>query len=316
MTPQRRINSRRSSCEKQIMLIFNDGQRADTLLVSLLELEGRSTIQDRVSNHYSGGGGLADRIEAGLQRGGVDLLKLRAADLEAVDEFHFRGREASLELLAEMNLEPNSSVLDIGSGLGGVARAIAEKVGCHVTGVDLTQEFCEAATRMSAWVKLGDKTEFIQGDATNLPFLDSQFDGAVTVHAAMNIPDKKKMYEEARRVLKPGATFAIYDILQGEGGEILYPAPWASESSISHLVTPEEMIASLSGAGFRILHEVDSTSESFRWLRERTERPKPTNSPPATTQLLFGKSSQEMTRNQLIGLRERRMLTYTVICAA
>ncbi|MCG6901396.1 MAG: methyltransferase domain-containing protein [Rhodobacter sp.] len=273
-------------------------------------------MQKSVPNHYSGGGGLADKIADALRKNGVELKELRAADLEAVDEFHFRGREATLELLAQMNLEPNSRVLDIGSGLGGVARTFAEKVGCHVTGVDLTQELCDAATTMSVWVNLGDRTEFIQGDATNLPFLDNQFDGAVTVHVAMNIPDKKKMYSEARRVLKPGAIFAIYDILQGEGGEVLYPAPWASESSISHLVTPREMSENLCSAGFRILHEVDSTSESFLWLKERTERPKLSNSPPVTTQLLFGNTSREMTHNQLLGLRERRMLTYSVICAA
>lgn len=273
-------------------------------------------MQESVPNHYSGGGGLADKIAAALQRSGVKLTELHATDLEAVDEFHFRGREASLELLAQMDLEPNSRVLDIGSGLGGVARTFAEQAGCHVTGVDLTQEFCDAATTMSSWVNIGDKTEFIQGDATNLPFLDNQFDGAVTVHAAMNIPDKKKMYAEARRVLKPGAIFAIYDILQGEGGEVLYPTPWASDPSISHLVTPEEMCADLSGVGFRILHQVDSTSDSFLWLKERTEGPKPSNSPPVTTQLLFGSSSREMTRNQLLGLQERRMLTYSVICSA
>ena len=269
-----------------------------------------------VSTHYRGGGGLASKIANDLNEAGMDPNQLRASDLESIDEFHFRGREATLQLLEHMQLETASRVLDIGSGLGGVARTMAEEAGVHVTGVDLTQEFCDAACAISEWVNLSDKTEFLQGDATNLPFPDDSFDGAVTVHVAMNISDKAAVYAEARRVLKPGARFGIYDILQGEGGDVLYPAPWASESSISHLATPEEMSAHLSTAGFKILCETDSTLESYRWLKERTEGPKPEKRLSVTTQLLFGAAAGQMTQNQLRGLSERRMLTYSFICEA
>src|SRR5262249_8099597 len=60
-------------------------------------------------------------------------------------------------------------------------------------------------------------------DATNLPFANQTFDAAMTIHVAMNIAAKDKMYLEARRVLKPGGIFAVYDVLQGEGGEVRYP---------------------------------------------------------------------------------------------
>jgi ubiquinone/menaquinone biosynthesis C-methylase UbiE len=132
----------------------------------------------------------------------------------------------------------------------------------------------------------------------------------------MNIRNKVAVYAEARRVLKPGARFGIYDILQGEGGEVLYPAPWASEPSISYLATPEEMTAHLLDAGFKIHCEIDSTSESYQWLKERTEQPKQPKSLPVTTKLLFGSVAGEMTRNQLQGLKERRMLTYSFVCEA
>ena len=51
----------------------------------------------------------------------------------------------------------------------------------------------------------------------------------MTIHVAMNIAAKDKMYLEARRVVKPGGVFAVYDVLQGEGGEVLYPVPWARD---------------------------------------------------------------------------------------
>lgn len=273
-------------------------------------------MDEPVSTHYSGGGSLAARIANDLRQAGLALDNLRASDLESIDEFHFRGRKATLELLGHLQLLPASRVLDIGSGLGGVARTMAEEASVHVTGVDLTQEFCDAASAISDWVNLSDRTEFLQGDATDLPFPDDHFGGAVTVHVAMNIPDKAAIYAEARRVLKPGARFGVYDILQGEGGDCLYPAPWASEPSISHLATPEQTARYLAAAGLRILHETDSTSESYRWLKERTERTAPVKSLPATTQLLFGAAAGVMTQNQLRGLSERRMLTYSFICEA
>jgi cyclopropane fatty-acyl-phospholipid synthase-like methyltransferase len=59
-----------------------------------------------------------------------------------------------------MNLDTSSRVLDIGSGLGGPARTLAETFGCHVTGIDLTQAFCDAATTLSGWVGLSDRVDF------------------------------------------------------------------------------------------------------------------------------------------------------------
>lgn len=207
-------------------------------------------------------------------------------------------------------------MLDIGSGLGGVTRTIAEEAKANVTGIDLTQEFCDAAKTISDWVGLNEQTTFIQGDATKLPFPDSSFDGAVTVHVAMNIPDKLSVYKEVRRVLKPGARFGIYDILQGEGGDVVYPTPWAMDASISYLATPKEMVSLLQDAGFRILDEEDFTTESYEWLRARISKPKSDSAMPVTTQILFGNVASDMVQNQLLALDERRMLTYRFICGA
>jgi ubiquinone/menaquinone biosynthesis C-methylase UbiE len=187
---------------------------------------------------------------------------LTTADLATIDEFHIRGRKATLELAAQMKLTAGSHVLDIGSGLGGPARTVAESYGCRMTGIDLTQAFCDAATAMSDWVGLGKHVSCKQGDATNLPFDDKIFDAAMTIHVAMNIAAKDKMYAEARRVVKPDGIFAVYDVLQGEGGDVLYPVPWAREPSISHLATPDEMMSLLVGAGFKLLDVQDSTEES------------------------------------------------------
>lgn len=214
-----------------------------------------------------------------------------------------------------MNLGSTSHVLDIGSGLGGPARTLAETYGCRVTGVDLTPAFCDAAVTLSGWVGLGDRVAFRQGDATNLPFNEGEFDAAMTIHVAMNIAAKDKMYAEARRVLKPGSRFAVYDVLQGKGGDVLFPVPWAREPSISHLATPDDMVALLSGAGFKILDTQDSTEESQRWFEEIAARTSQ-SAPAVTFQTFLGNDFPTMARNQVRNLQDRRIRTVTYICEA
>jgi ubiquinone/menaquinone biosynthesis C-methylase UbiE len=273
-------------------------------------------MADRVASHYSENLELADVIAQNLQSAGRDLNNLTTADLATVDEFHIRGRKATLELAAQMNLNTNSHVLDIGSGLGGPARTVAETYGCQVTGVDLTQAFCNAATAMSEWVVLGKRVSFKQGDATNLPFDSKTFDAAMTIHVAMNIAAKDKMYMEAHRVVKPGGIFAVYDILQGEGGEVLYPVPWARDPSISHLATPEQMSSLLVSAGFKLRDVQDSTEESQSFFERMTAQMAKTGSPPVAWRLFLGDDFPAMARNQVRNVTERRIRTVSFICVA
>lgn len=273
-------------------------------------------MTEDLETHY-GGAGLAERIADDLKQAGKDPGALTTADLAPYDEFHFRGRAATLELARQMALSPESSVLDIGSGLGGPARTVAEAFGCHVTGIDLTRAFCEVATTLSEWLGLAARTRFVQADATRLPFEDDHFDAAMTIHVAMNIPDKLALYQEARRVLKPGGVLAVYDILQGEGGEVSYPVPWADGPGLSHLATPAEMRALLPAAGFTILDEHDSSDESLAGfaaaLGPDGAQQAAARSP---TRILFGARFPEMARNQLRGLEERRLRTVSYICRA
>jgi ubiquinone/menaquinone biosynthesis C-methylase UbiE len=273
-------------------------------------------MDNQVEKHYVTGSNLADSIVARLSEMGKNLDNLTTGDLATVDEFHIRGRKATLELGNQMGLGRETRVLDIGSGLGGPARTLAETFGCHVTGIDLTEAFCEAATVLSDWVGLSHLVTFQQGDATDLLFKDGEFDAAMTIHVAMNIDAKDTVYKNVKRVLKPGGIFTVYDVLQGEGGEIHYPVPWARESSISFLATPPEMEKYLSEAGFNILDIHDSTEESHSWFEAMTKRLSESGPPPLTAQIFLGDDFPAMAKNQVRNLREKRIRTISYICKA
>lgn len=270
---------------------------------------------DQVSRFYSGPGGLVAAIGSALDAAGMDRATLRPADLAPVDEFHIRGRTATLEMAEALALTDRSHVLDLGSGLGGPARTLVELTGCTVTGVDLTAEFCEVATALSEWTGLADRTRFLVGDATSTGLPDASADAALTVHVAMNIPDKDALYAEAFRVLRPGGRFVVYDVLQGDGGEVRYPVPWASDSSTSFLATPGETRTLLRSAGFEVVSEVDSSDESLAWFRQVRARIERDGPPPVTFAAFLGDAFGLMAANQVANLAERRIRTVMFTCA-
>ncbi|WNM25844.1 class I SAM-dependent methyltransferase [Demequina capsici] len=269
---------------------------------------------DRVSRFYTGPGGLIEAIGAALDGAGLSRGSLRTMDLAAVDEFHIRGRVATLEIIEALSVGQGTRVLDLGSGLGGPARTLAELTGCTVVGIDLTPEFGAVAAELSRWTGLSERTTFLVGDATRTGIPDAVMDAVMTVHVAMNIADKLALYAEALRVLRPGGRFVVYDVLQGEGGDVVYPVPWAHEPSTSHLETPERMRQLLTSTGFAILSERDSSDDSLVWFREVREKIERDGPPPVTFAAFLGDAFGQMAANQVRNLAERRIRTVMYLC--
>lgn len=269
--------------------------------------------QTEIERHYTREG-LIEAIRAALQQLGKDLVHLTSADLAPVDEFHVRGRHATLELAEKIHLERSSLVLDIGSGLGGASRVLASTYGCRVIGIDLTEVYCRVAATLAQWVGLADRVSYRHANALDLPFADYQFDAAWTQHAALNIEDKATLYAEAFRVLKPGGQFALYDVLQGPGGEIHFPVPWARAAAASHLVTPDALRTLLEGAGFEIVVWQDSTAAGRVWMSEAARRSAGKGPPPLGPGLLLGEEFPAMAANMRRNLEENRVALIEAVC--
>jgi ubiquinone/menaquinone biosynthesis C-methylase UbiE len=181
------------------------------------------------------------------------------------DQLHVRGAEATVELAELAELREGERVLDVGAGIGGPARYLAERFGVDVTGVDVTAAFVERAGELTRDAGLSDRVRFVHADATALPFADGAFDVGWTQHAAMNIRDKAALYAELRRT---AGRLAVYDVVAGDGGPPEYPLPWASVSGLSFLVTEVELHTLLAAAGFHPRETRDVTEPAKRWLRD------------------------------------------------
>ncbi len=207
------------------------------------------SIEASVSAHY-GAWNLLDSIRAILLAEGITPETATADQLAPLDHFHTFGEAGTAELARLAHLTPATRVLDVGGGVGGPARYIASHHGSDVTVLDLTPAFCEAGTAMTEWLHLTDRVHFVVGSALAMPLADASFDVVWTQHAAMNIADKTGLYREIFRVVQPGGRFAMFDILAGPVQPIQFPVPWASDASTSFLLTPAEVRAAVTAAGF------------------------------------------------------------------
>jgi SAM-dependent methyltransferase len=172
------------------------------------------------------------------------------------------GRIATSQLVDLVGITSDQHVLDAGSGIGGTARFVADTCGCHVTAVDLTDEYCETSRWLNQLVGLDDRIVVQQADVIELPFADGTFDVVFSQHVQMNIADKSRLYAEARRVLVNDGRIALWDIVSGDGRQLDYPLPWADQPSRSHLATADELRAVIESAGFTIDHWADLTDQA------------------------------------------------------
>jgi SAM-dependent methyltransferase len=261
-------------------------------------------IEEEVARHY-GNAGIAQRVLAALRAAQGPDAPVTVDALAPLDQFHGRGPVATRELAALLAPQPGEQLLDIGSGIGGPARWIAARCGCHVTGVDLTPEFCEAAEALSLAAGLADRVRIIRGSALALPVPDGAFDAAYSQNVIMNIADKALFYREAFRALRPGGRLALSNLCAGSG-EPYYPVPWATTGETSFLATPEEMRADLVAAGFEIADFRDTTAAIQEAQRRNRERLEQGTLPRVAADIILGERAREMQINSLRNTEEGR----------
>jgi SAM-dependent methyltransferase len=113
---------------------------------------------------------------------------------------------------------------------------------------------------------VSDRVTFHVGDALHLPFEDEAFDAVFLQHVAMNIENRPALYAEARRILAPGGRFATYDVVLRDG-DVVYPAPWARDTSTSFLLTESDTRGTLERAGVEAILWRDDTQIALDWFK-------------------------------------------------
>ena len=200
--------------------------------------------------HYSARD-IEARILAAIRAAGLSPEnRLLPEDLGALDHFHTGGIRATRELLELAKIRAEDRVLDIGAGLAGPARLLTSAVGCHVDCLELSTDFCAGAVLLNRLTGQDDRIEVHKGSALDIPFPDDSFDVVWMQNVGMNIADKRGLYAEIYRVLKPGGRYAFQEMAAGKVGTSYFPLPWASDPADSFLVSAEETCSILGESGF------------------------------------------------------------------
>jgi SAM-dependent methyltransferase len=223
-------------------------------------------VLDGVRDHYRATG-LTERLKTALAAFGPEDQQLTPQQLAPLDQFHTRGLAATAELGKLAGITAGTSVLDVGSGVGGPARFLAATYGCQVTGVDLSEPFVDAARYLTKRTGQSGQVSFETASALELPFDAGRFDVALLQHVAMNISDRARLYREIRRVLKLGGRLAIFDVVLNDS-EPHYPVPWARTPATSFLLTAVATRAAVEPAGFRTLAWHDDTEAAKAWITQ------------------------------------------------
>ena len=235
-----------------------NAELAKRLDVAALEQKVKAMYRDVALDphgefHFELGRALTERL--GYARADLDAIPPEAIDSFAGVGYYF-------DLAA---LRPGESVVDLGSGSGTDAFVAALKVGStgRVTGIDMTDEQLEKANRLCASARLGNvsfRKAYIESTGLEAGCCD-----AVISNGVVNLaPDKRRVFREAARLLKPGGRIALSDIVtqvQLPEGITCDATLWAA--CIGGALQVDDYVAAVESAGLRVREVRDNPQYQF-----------------------------------------------------
>jgi cyclopropane fatty-acyl-phospholipid synthase-like methyltransferase len=178
------------------------------------------------------------------------------------DQFHYHGIDAVRAGAGIIGLGRQSRVLEVGSGLGGPARYLAQTVGCQVTALELQQDLHDLASELTRRCGLSTKVTHVRGDALTYPLEVGGYDAVVSWLAVHHIPDRPRLMERLAHAVRPGGHIYIEDLTLRE---VSSREEFLKMRDLLHAVTiteAEDFAQDVDDAGF---DEIDMTDMTGSW---------------------------------------------------
>jgi sarcosine/dimethylglycine N-methyltransferase len=137
---------------------------------------------------------------------------------ESPDEDIRRASERTVAAMAERleRLDGETRVVDLGAGYGGAARWLAQKAGCKVACVNLSEIQNERNRERSVAAGLGNRIEVVDGSFEDIPYGDASFEVAWSQDSLLHSGERERVLREVDRVLVPGGEFIFTDPMQAD----------------------------------------------------------------------------------------------------
>ena len=170
-----------------------------------------------------------------------------------------------------LRLQPGDRALDLGCGVGGMLRYVAQRTGNPVSGITLGENEVEEANRLIGTAGLQDLCEVVQGDSQAMPFESSTFQAVYAVYALKYYPDLDRVFREIHRVLKPGGRFVAYCLCksknydESEAAHRQLLSDFQYSTAMPPLHTVQGMIEAAADIGLTCVGDEDISVGELNW---------------------------------------------------
>lgn len=211
-----------------------------------------------------------ERVDRELRaRGKSPHAPLSPEDLTPFDQLHYGGTQAVDEAARRLAIGASTRVIDVGSGLGGPARHLASSTGCRVTAVELQRELHASASRLTKRCSLSHRIDHLNGDFLTAMLPVGGFDALVSWLTFLHIPDRSRLLQRCRAMLKDSSGIYIEDFFQRQPLQTDDIEQLEREVYCRSLPTAETYREDLERAGFQDVR-IDDMSE--KWTAFVAER--------------------------------------------
>ena len=211
-----------------------------------------------------------ERVRRELKVRGLDSLpRLDPTALETVDQLHYLGVAAIEAALKVLALGPDKRVLDVGAGLGGPARVLAERSGCSITAVELQADLNDLASELTDRCGLTTQIDHRCTDIFDLKPEGDGFDALVSWLCFLHIDDKPALLAHCRSLLKPGALIYIEDFTLERPPSPRERDLLANDVYCRTLVSAADYAAALDQNGFKLIEQHDMTRAWRHFVQAR-----------------------------------------------
>lgn len=179
--------------------------------------------------------------------------------------------EVGSRLASNLSATDEVRLLDVGCGRGGPAIHLADRFGFRVTGLDLVPYNINRATENARGKCV--ETEFIVGDATQLPFATDSFTACTAIDSLVYLPDRNSVFAGVADVLEPEGILVLSDlVMQSDVTETerAFVDSFADAWDMPEIGTIEQYNAALGGADFNLEAAEDITGHSVGRFRNWT----------------------------------------------